>query len=134
MTEDFGYRLDLFGAYGTCHIYADRAGIGTTYELLHFLQLHQIQKKQGMVDANPHLFPLHPSVQLGYITIMIAVGSIYDKLIDFFEVMTKAGMFDMEEIDFLTRAKDYDEALKIVLQEKKLWKKFLQKKGIKPLN
>jgi predicted Rossmann-fold nucleotide-binding protein len=133
-TEDFGMRLDLFGVFGTCHVYAHRGGVGTLLELLYFLQLHQIQRQQGMKGVNKCLFPVHPSVQLGYIPKIIVVGSLYDHLFRQFDEMVKMGMFNGNEVEFLMRAADYDVALEMVLQARTEWRGFLIERGIQPLN
>ncbi len=136
-TEDFGLRLDVFGVLSCCHVVAEKGGIGTLLELFKFLQLHQIQKYQGMENTNSCLFPMHPSVQIGYIPWIIVVGPLYDRFFDLLSDMDVEGTLKMRELSFLKRADDYDEAMKLVITARKKWRRYLRNREMKdviPLN
>jgi len=133
-TEDFSLRLDTFGVLACCHVIASKGGIGTLLELLKFVQLHQIQKYQGMNGAKPCLFPAHPSVRLGYVPCIILIGPLYEHFFKLLEEMDREGMLKLSELTFLKRAKTYEEAMTLVRKARKKWRLFLENKGKEPLN
>lgn len=133
-TVDFSSRLNLFGTLGCCHILAHRGGIGTLLEMFTFLQVGQIQQSQGMENTSFSLYPLHPSVQAGYVSDVIVVGDLYDELFDLLERMNTMEMLELKEISFLKRAKNYEEAFALVKRAKRDWRTFLKSNRIAPLN
>lgn len=133
-SPNFPLRLELFGALGLCHIYASEGGIGTLYEASHFIQHSQIQRQMGMDNCDRTLFPVHPSVQLGYIPCVILVGDLWTSLKQQIDTMVKRGFVTGSELDFIHYVKDYDEAFLKVMKLRKSWRRFLRNKGVTPLN
>lgn len=133
VTENFALRLLVFGALVTQHICID-GGIGTSLESSYFTQHSQIQTQMGMLNVHRQLFPLHPSVETGYVPKILYVGKGF-KWVDFMLTeMNKSGTAPSGELGFLQKATDHDSAVTKVLEEQLSWRAHLISNGIIPLN
>lgn len=133
-TEDFCTRLELFGAYGLCHV-CFTPGYGTDLERAFFGQIVQIARTMGQKGVRPSLFQMHPSAQLGYFPRIYLLGSEKWKYVDYMRTsMVNNGTISEDELGIFQIVGDVEQLIANVLEERERWRIFLKNKGVEPLN
>ncbi len=133
VTENFALRLLVFGSLVTQHICID-GGVGTALEFLFFAQHSQIQTQMGMLNVRRQLFPLHPSVEIGYIPKVLTVGKGFEWVDKMLAEMDESGTAPSGELNFIEKTPTLQSAIDTVLKERDLWREHLLAQHISPLN
>jgi len=135
---NFALRLEIFRARATCYVIGSDGGIGTGYEGFDALQHMQIFLKalitKSLDKTCATLYPLHPSVRMGFLPPIIFVGPLWKhikRLIDDFDELGYAKWDEIPNVHFVDNYKD---SYRIVRRSIKSWRKFLLNREVQPAN
>ncbi|RIL06294.1 MAG: hypothetical protein DCC75_10950 [Proteobacteria bacterium] len=136
---DFFFRLQCFGACCTAFVCA-RGGIGTLLELAMVMQTCQLLRANGDMGKllRSELSFLHPSVRLaGYRPKIVVVGvETWGWMESMYRAMLRPDLptIDPEDTSLVTIVDNFDEAARLLIDERATWRNAMQRKGLNPCN